>query len=86
MTTSLRLGLVALLRKAQFDQDGAVLREGVHAVSQALLKLEVTQHVDSYPISALWNVVGSAMTIEDGNWTQGNGTIATDEKSCGGCR
>jgi hypothetical protein len=45
MTDPLSIGLTKLLRKATLDGDIDFLREGVRVVSQALMELEVTQHV-----------------------------------------
>jgi putative transposase len=45
MADELRMALLELLRKAELEQDADFLREGVRVLSQALLELEVTQHV-----------------------------------------
>src|SRR5258708_37954503 len=45
MTDELSMALEELLRKAQLSEDVDFLREGVRVVSQALMELEVTQHV-----------------------------------------
>ena len=45
MADDLRMALLELLRKAELEQDADFLREGVRVLSQALLELEVTQHV-----------------------------------------
>jgi putative transposase len=45
MADELRMALAELLRKAELEQDADLLREGVRVLSQALLELEVTQHV-----------------------------------------
>jgi transposase-like protein len=45
MADDLRMGLEALLRKAELEQDCDFLREGVRVLSQALMELEVTQEV-----------------------------------------
>jgi putative transposase len=41
----LRIGLTELLRKAMIDQDADFLKEGVRVLSQALMEMEVEQHV-----------------------------------------
>jgi putative transposase len=41
----LRIGLSELLRKAMVDQDADFLKEGVRVLSQALMEMEVEQHV-----------------------------------------
>jgi transposase-like protein len=45
MADELSMALTELLRKAQVEQDVEFLREGVRVLTQALLELEVTQHV-----------------------------------------
>src|SRR5215210_6127391 len=45
MADELRMALSELLRKAELEQDADFLRDGVRVLSQALLELEVTQHV-----------------------------------------
>jgi putative transposase len=45
MADDLRMGLDALLHKAELTQDADFLRDGVQVLSQALLELEVTQHL-----------------------------------------
>ena len=45
MADDLRIGMEALLRKAELRQDQDFLREGVQMFAQALLELEVSQHV-----------------------------------------
>jgi putative transposase len=41
----LRIGLAELLRKEMIDQDAEFLKEGVRVLSQALMELEVQEHV-----------------------------------------
>ena len=45
MTDELRIGLQELLRKTTIDRDADFLKEGVRMLSQALMELEVQQHV-----------------------------------------
>ncbi len=45
MADDMRMALGELLRKAQGERDADFLREGVRVLSQALMELEVTQHV-----------------------------------------
>jgi putative transposase len=45
MADDLRMALTEVLRKAELDRDADFLREGVRVLSQALLELEVTQHL-----------------------------------------
>lgn len=45
MADHLGMALVELSRKAEVERDADVLREGVRALAQALLELDVSQHV-----------------------------------------
>jgi putative transposase len=45
MVDELRMALEDLLRKAELERDADFLREGVGVLSQALMELEVTQHL-----------------------------------------
>jgi hypothetical protein len=45
MASEISMALEELVRKAQVSDDIDFLREGVHALAQALMELEVTQHL-----------------------------------------
>jgi transposase-like protein len=45
MADELRIGLQELLRKAQMEGNVDFLREGVRVLAQALMEIEVEQHV-----------------------------------------
>jgi putative transposase len=45
MADELRIGLAELLRKAQMEHDADFLKEGVRALSQAIMEMEVEHHV-----------------------------------------
>ena len=45
MADELRIGLSELLRKAQMEGDAEFLKEGVRALSQALMEMEVEEHL-----------------------------------------
>ena len=45
MADELRIGLAELLRKAQMELDVDFLKEGVQALSQALMEMEVEEHI-----------------------------------------
>ena len=45
MADELRIGLAQLLRKAQMKHDADFLKEGVRTLSQALMEMEVEQHI-----------------------------------------
>ena len=45
MANKLRIRLSELLRKAMIEQDASFLKEGVRLLSQALMEMEVEEHV-----------------------------------------
>jgi putative transposase len=45
MADELRIGLAQLLRKAQMEHDADFLKEGVRALSQAIMEMEVEEHI-----------------------------------------
>src|SRR3712207_1218802 len=45
MADELRIGLQELLRKARIEHDADLLKEGVRVLSQALMEMEVEEHV-----------------------------------------
>jgi putative transposase len=45
MADELRVGLSELLRKAQMEDDADFLGEGVRVLSQALMEMEIEQHI-----------------------------------------
>ena len=49
MADELRVGLQELPRKAQLGGDADFLKEGVRVLSEALMELEVKQHVGAAP-------------------------------------
>jgi putative transposase len=45
MADEMRIGLAQLLRKAQMEHDADFLKEGLRALSQALMEMEVEEHI-----------------------------------------
>src|SRR4051812_22177021 len=45
MADELRIGLAELLRKVQIEHDADFLKEGIRALSQALMEMEVEEHI-----------------------------------------
>jgi Transposase, Mutator family len=62
------MALQELLRKAELDKDVDFLREGVRAMAQQLMELEVAQHVgaDKYERAASWTGERNAIGIVRG--------------------
>ncbi len=75
MADELRIGLLELLRKAQLDQDVDFLREGVRVLSQALMDLEVTQHVGAKPYERTNERIGQRNGYRERIWDTRVGTI-----------
>jgi hypothetical protein len=47
MADELRMGLAQLLRKARMEHNADFLKEGVRVLSQALMEMEVEEHIRS---------------------------------------
>ena len=45
MAAELRIGLAELLRKAQIKHDADFLKQGIRALLQAIMEMEVEQHI-----------------------------------------
>jgi hypothetical protein len=45
MVDELRTGMAGLLRKAQMEHDADFLKEGLRVLSQALMEMEVQEHL-----------------------------------------
>jgi putative transposase len=45
MADQLRIGLQELLRKARIEHDSDFLKEGIRVLSQALMEMEVEEHL-----------------------------------------
>ena len=58
----LRIGLSELLRKAMIEQDADFLKEGVRVLSQALMEMEVQEHVGAAPHERTAGRVGQRKT------------------------
>jgi putative transposase len=49
MADELRIGLSGLLRKARMEHDADFLKEGVRLLCQALMEMEVEEHIGASP-------------------------------------
>ena len=74
MADELRIGLSELLRKAMIEQDAGFLREGVRVLSQALMEMEVEQHVERDATSAARSQ-GTTNGYRQRNWDTRVGTV-----------
>src|SRR3712207_1981013 len=75
MADELRMALLELLRKAELEQDADFLQEGVRVLSQALLELEVTQHVGAERHERNAERTGQRNGYRERTWDTRVGTI-----------
>jgi putative transposase len=75
MANTLSMALEELLRKAQLEGDVDVLREGVRVLSQALMELEVTQHLGAQRHERTAERRGQRNGYRERQWDTRVGTI-----------
>lgn len=75
MADDFRMALEDLLRKAQLAEDVDFLREGVQVLAQAVMDLEVTQHVGAEPYERTSARTGQRNGTRDREWDTRVGTI-----------
>jgi putative transposase len=75
MADDLRMALDELLRKAELERDVDVLREGVRLLSQALMELEVTQHVGAERFERTEGRTGQRNGYRERQWDTRVGTV-----------
>jgi transposase-like protein len=75
MADELRMALAELLRKAELDHDVDFLREGVRVLSQALMELEVSQHVGAERHERTLERTGYRNGYRERSWDTRVGTI-----------
>ncbi len=75
MTDTLSIGLTKLLRKAQMADDGDFLREGMRVFSEAVMELEVTQHVGAERHARTETRTGQRNGYRERRWDTRVGTI-----------
>ncbi len=76
MADGLRIALDDLLRKAQMDRDADFLREGVRVLSQALMELEVSEHLGAEKHERTVERTGQRNGYRERQWDTRVGTIA----------
>ena len=69
------MALLELLRKAELDEDVDFLREGVRAMAQQLMELEVAQHVGADKYERTAQRSGERNGYRDRNWDTRVGSI-----------
>jgi putative transposase len=75
MADELRIGLSELLRKAMIEQDADFLKEGVRVLSQALMEMEVQQHVGAGRYERSAERTGQRNGYRERSWDTRVGTV-----------
>lgn len=75
MTDALRIGLTELLRKAQMHEDADFLREGMRVFAQAVMELEVTEHLGAERHARTATRTGQRNGYREREWDTRVGTI-----------
>lgn len=75
MADKLRMALQALLRKAEMERDTNFLRERVQVLGQALVELEVSQHVGAERHVRTAFRTGQRNGYRDRDWDTRVGTV-----------
>lgn len=75
MADELRIGLQELLRKAMIDHDADFLKEGVRVLSQALMEMEVEEHVGAARHERSAERVGQRNGYRERSWDTRVGTV-----------
>ncbi len=75
MADELRIGLSELLRKARMEHDADLLKEGVRVLSQALMEMEVEEHVGAARHERSSGRVGQRNGYRERSWDTRVGTV-----------
>ena len=75
MADELRIGLQELLRKARMEHDADLLKEGVRVLSQALMEMEVEEHVGASRHERSPRRVGQRNGYRERSWDTRVGTV-----------
>ncbi len=75
MADELRIGLQELLRKARMGHDADFLKEGVRVLSQALMEMEVEEHVGAARHERSAERVGQRNGYRERSWDTRVGTV-----------
>ena len=75
MAESLSMALAELLRKVDAEPDVDTLREGVRVMTQALMELEVAQHLGAERYQRSPDRQGERNGYRDRNWDTRVGTL-----------
>ena len=75
MADELRIGLAELLRKARMEHDADFLKEGVRALSQAIMEMEVEEHIGAARHERTEGRSGHRNGYRDRTWDTRAGTV-----------
>jgi len=75
MADELRIGLKELLRKARMEHDADLLKEGVRVLSQALMEMEVEEHVGAARHERSAGSVGQRNGYRERSWDTRVGSV-----------
>jgi putative transposase len=75
MADELRIGLSELLRKAMIDRDAGFLKEAIRVLSQALMEMEVEEHVGAGRHERSSGRTGQRNGYRQRNWDTRVGTV-----------
>ena len=75
MADELGIGLSELLRKAMIDRDAGFLKEGVRVLSQALMEMEVQEHLGAARYERSAGRTGQRNGYRERSWDTGVGTV-----------
>ncbi len=75
MADELRMALEEVLRKAQLERDADFLREGVRVMGQALMELEVAQHLGAERHERTLERTGQRNGYREREWDTRVGTV-----------
>ena len=75
MADELRIGLAGLLRKAKMEHDADFLKEGIRVLSQALMEMEVEEHVGAARHERTPGRVGQRNGYRERSWDTRVGTV-----------
>ena len=75
MADELRIGLAQLLRKARMELDADFLKEGVRVLSQALMEMEVEEHIGAARHQRSAERSGQRNGYRDRSWDTRVGTV-----------
>ncbi len=76
MADELRIGLTELLRKAQLEGDADFLKEGVRTLSQAIMEMEVEDHIGAARHERTLGRTGQRNGYRDRVWDRGSGLLS----------